>query len=96
MSNAIWFPDHYNVAGNALCIAAQSIYTNGSYWLDFYDDQGNYCGCFSGPIDQSGYLSVDGNTQPGFSIDVTDDNGDQLPFDFMDQARQQAGTMFKT
>jgi hypothetical protein len=82
VSNSIWFPDPYNVGGQAIYIGAQTSYTNGTWHLDIYDDQNTYVGYLNGPIDTNGYCAYPGIPGPGFSLDNTDGYGNQNPSTF--------------
>jgi hypothetical protein len=82
VSNVIWFPDPWNVGGLAFYIGIQTIYTNGTWHLDGYDDQNTYLGWLEGYIDTNGYCNYPGVPGPGFSMDNTDGSGNQNPSAF--------------
>ena len=79
VSNVIWFPDAWNVGGMGIYIGAQTIFTNGVWHLDVYDDQNSYLGYLNGPVDSDGYISYPGISGPGFTLDNTDGFGNQNP-----------------
>ncbi len=83
VSNTIWFPDPYQMAGYGLYVGAQTVCPNGAYEIDFYDDQWNPYGYYDGPIDANGFLSYPGNPGTGgFSFDITDGNGNPPSFPY--------------
>ena len=79
VANAIWFPDPWNVGGEAIYVGAQTIYTSGTWHLDIFDDQNTNLGYVEGSIDTDGYCAYPGIPGPGFSLDNTDGNGNQNP-----------------
>jgi hypothetical protein len=79
VSNLVWFPDPWTVAGTAIYMGAQSVFTNGIWHMDFFDDQHRYLGYLDGPVDGDGWCNVAGDPGPGFSVGITDTNGVQLP-----------------
>ena len=79
VSNIISFPDPYNIGGDAIYVGAKTLYTNGTWHMDFYDDQNTYIGYLDGPIDGDGYCAWPGITGPGFSLDNTDGYGNRNP-----------------
>jgi hypothetical protein len=79
VSNIISFPDPYNIGGDAIYIGAKTLYTNGTWHMDFYDDQNTHIGYLNGPIDGDGYCAWPGITGPGFSLDNTDGYGNRNP-----------------
>lgn len=79
VQNDICFPDNYLVAGNALFVRPQTVYTNGTWTMDIYDDQTNLFASLSGAVDANGYCLDPNTAQPGISVSIVDTNGDQLP-----------------
>lgn len=79
VSNVIAFPDAWDVGGLGIYVGAKTIYTNGVWQLDVYDDQNTYLGYLNGPIDSDGYCAYPGITGPGFTLDNTDAFGNQNP-----------------
>lgn len=82
VSNAICFPDPWPVGGMAVYIGAKTIFTNGTWSLRIYDDQGRSVGWLNGPIDGNGYCAWPGIPGPGFSLNNTDGHGNQNPSAF--------------
>ena len=82
VQNDISFPNGYQVAGNAMYLCAKTIHTNGTWFMDFYDDQTNHFGYLYGDVNSDGYCDYPGVPPPGFSIGLTDANGNQLPSSF--------------
>ncbi len=79
VSNVIYTPDPWNVGGVAIYGGFKTIFTNGDWHLDIYDDQDTYLGYLDGTIDADGYCNYPGIPGPGFSLDNTDGNGNQNP-----------------
>jgi hypothetical protein len=79
VSNIICFPDPYNIGGDAIYVGAKTLYTNGTWHMDFYDDQNAHIGYLNGPIDGDGYCAWPGINGPGFSLDNTDGSGNRNP-----------------
>ena len=82
VSNQVWFPDPWNVAGFYFPVTAQSIHTNGTWHIDFYKSPlatgaTNYVTTLSGTIDGNGFLSYQG--YPSIFLNLTDQSGNQLP-----------------
>ncbi len=83
VSNTAWTPDPWNMAGFGIYVGVQSVFTNGgTFTLDIYDDQSNHLGYLNGIIGPDGYLDYPGIPGPGFTLDNTDGNGNQLPSTF--------------
>src|SRR5438552_12220677 len=66
VSNAIWFPDSFNVAGYYVEVQAQSIHANGTYQVHVYDDTGFNTITVSGTNDSQGFITYGGSR--GFLI----------------------------
>jgi hypothetical protein len=82
IQNAICFPNDFPVAGATMYIPAQTIYTNGTWTMDVYDDQTNLFASLEGNVDGNGFC-LDPNTgQPGITLSLLDTNGNQLPSKF--------------
>jgi hypothetical protein len=79
--NAIRFPNAWPVAGDAMRIDAQTIHANGTWTMQFYDENDNWLGELAGVVDGDGYCNVPGIQGPGFSLSLLDDNDEQLPFE---------------
>lgn len=60
VSNQIWFPDPYNWAGYYIEVQAQSVYSNGTYHVDIYDDTAYKIIEVDGLTDAEGYLTYGG------------------------------------
>lgn len=64
VSNLIWFPDPCTFGGQGIFVGAQSVFTNGWWEIDIFDDQDNWLGTFPtdftgipGPIDSNGFFA---------------------------------------
>ena len=77
VSNVIWFPDSWNVAGYYINVEAQSIYTNGSYEVEIFDDTGFQILQVSGTNDSEGFITYPGSR--GFGVENFDQNGEIYP-----------------
>jgi len=79
VTNYVWFPNYYPVAGNALRVEVQTIHANGTWSMNVYDDQNNLRSVLNGTVDENGNCNLDGFPGPGFSLSLLDGNGEQLP-----------------
>lgn len=79
VENAISFPNGYQYAGDAMYLQAHTLHTNGTWHMDFYDDQDAYLGFLDGNVSANGYCDYPGIPSPGFSIGLLDNQGNQLP-----------------
>ncbi len=77
VSNTIWFPDSWNVAGYYINVEAQSIHANGTYQVDIYDDTGFQILQASGTNDSEGFITYGGFR--GFVVENFDQNGEIYP-----------------
>ena len=77
VSNLIWFPDSWNVAGYYLDVEAQSVHTNGTYHVDIYDDTGFNVLQVDGTNDAEGFITYGGYR--GFLVINYDEYGEQYP-----------------
>jgi len=77
VSNLIWFPDSWNIAGYYINVEAQSIHTNGTYEVDIYDDTGFQILQVSGTNDNEGFITYAGFR--GFVVENFDENGEIYP-----------------
>ncbi len=77
VSNAIWLPDSWNVAGYYINVEAQSIYTNGTYDVEIFDDTGFQILQVSGTNDSEGFITYGGAR--GFGVENFDQNGEIYP-----------------
>jgi hypothetical protein len=83
VSNVAWTPDPWSMAGFGIYVGVQTIFTNGgTFVMEIYDDQADHVGHLNGIIGSDGYLDYPGIPGPGFTIDNTDGNGNQLPSTF--------------
>ncbi len=82
VSNVVFYPDPWEVGGEAIYVGAQTIYTSGSWALDVYDDQAAHVGHLEGDIASDGFCNYSGIPGPGFSLDNTDGAGNQNPSKF--------------
>ena len=87
VSNQVWFPDPWNVAGLYMPVSAQSIHTNGTWHIDIYKEPPanggtNFFGWVSGVIDTNGFISYQG--YPKFLVNLTDQSGNPLPSKWYD------------
>lgn len=82
VSNVVFYPDPWEVGGLAIYVGAQTIYTDGTWALDIYDDQDMHVGHLQGYIAADGYCNYPGIPGPGFSLDNTDGWGNQNPSTF--------------
>jgi hypothetical protein len=79
VQNAISFPNDAPIAGSAIFINPQTIYTNGTWTMTIYDDQGNLFASLTGDVDGNG-LFVDPNSgQEGVTVSILDGHGNPLP-----------------
>ena len=79
VQNGVCFPNDIPICGSVFFIQPQTIYTNGAYTLDLYDDQSNVCATVSGSVDSNGFC-LDPNTgTPGITVSLLDTNGNDLP-----------------
>lgn len=77
VSNTIWFPDSWNVAGYYINVEAQSIHSNGTYQVDIYDDTGFQILQAYGTNDSEGCITYAGFR--GFVVENFDQNGNIYP-----------------
>ncbi len=86
VTNPIWFPEPFNVAGDYLLVQAQSIHANGTYQIDIYEDAWrggtNLFLQVEGAIDSAGFITYQGFR--GFIVNLTDINGNPLPSNWYD------------
>ena len=82
VSNLVSFVDPYPVGGLAVYVGAKTVFTNGTWHLDIYNDQNQHLGSISGSVDGNGWCAYPGVAGPGFSLNNTDTNGNQLPSTF--------------
>jgi hypothetical protein len=76
--NVISFPNFLPVAGSAIYVQPQTIYVNGSWELDAYDDQSNLFASLQGQVDANGFCDDPITSQPGITVDTVDNHGNQL------------------
>lgn len=74
VSNVIWFPDSWNVAGRYINVEAQSVHTNGTYEVEIFDDTGFQILQASGTNDSEGFITYAGFR--GFVVENFDQNGE--------------------
>jgi hypothetical protein len=79
VQNAISFLNFIPFAGSALYIQPQTIYPNGTWAMNVYDDQGNLFTSLQGQIDGNGLCDDPVTSQPGISVSILDNEGNQLP-----------------
>lgn len=79
VQNNISFPNGYQVAGDAMYIQAHTIHTNGTWHMDFFDDQNTYLGFINGNVSAEGFCDYPGVQTPGFSVGLLDVGGNQIP-----------------
>jgi hypothetical protein len=79
VQNVISFPNFIPIAGSAIYVQPQTIYANGSWVMNVYDDQSNLFASVQGPVDGNGYCDDPDTLQPGISVSILDDQGNQLP-----------------
>jgi hypothetical protein len=79
VQNVISFPDFIPIAGSAIYVQPQTVYVNGSWVMNVYDDQSNLFASLQGPVDGNGYCDDPDTLQPGISVSILDDQGNQLP-----------------
>jgi hypothetical protein len=77
VSNAISFPNAWNVAGFLILIQAQTVFTNGTYNVTLIDDQGATVLSLNGTNDATGAICYGGH--PGFTVANYDQYGNQYP-----------------
>jgi hypothetical protein len=82
VSNLVSFVDPFPYGGQAVYVGVKTVYTNGTWHLDIYNDQNQHVGSVSGPVDANGWCAYPGVTGPGFSLNNTDAGGNQLPSTF--------------
>ena len=78
VQNPICFPNWWPVAGESLYVPAQTIYPNGTWSMDVYDDQANLFTSLSGDIDSDGRCLDPATSQPGITVSLLDEDGNQL------------------
>lgn len=84
VQNDICFPDNLPICGGSLYVHPQTIYTNGTWTMDIYDDQTNLFASLEGNVDADGFC-IDPNTgEQGVVISLLDNNGNDLPSNFYD------------
>ena len=82
VQNAICFPDGPLVAGDTLYVNAQTIYANGTWTMDIYDDQDNLFDSLAGDVDADGFCDYPDTSQQGVSISLLDEDGNPLPSEY--------------
>jgi len=78
VQNAISFPDASLTVGDTLTINAQTIYTNGTWTMDIYDDQGVLFDSLAGDVDENGFCDYPDTSQQGVSVSLLDGDGNPL------------------
>ncbi len=79
VQNNISFPNGYQVAGDAMYIQAHTIHTNGTWHMNFFNDQNTYLGFINGNVSAEGFCDYPGVQPPGFSVGLLDVGGNQIP-----------------
>ncbi len=82
VQNAICFPNDYPVAGTAIFAQPQTIYTNGTWEISVYDDQGVLFTNLAGNVDANGFFDDPATGQPGVGVSLLDDQGSQWPANY--------------
>jgi hypothetical protein len=77
VSNQVWFPDSFNVAGYFIEVQAQSIHTNASAHVDIYDESGSQFVSLDTVTDGQGFVTYGGVRD--FRVANYDSNGEQYP-----------------
>ncbi len=79
VQNAICFPNFLPLAGSTLFIQPQTIFTNGTWTMDIYDDESNLFESLNGQVDANGFCDDPVTSQPGISVSILDDQNNPLP-----------------
>jgi hypothetical protein len=77
--NVVSFPNFYPLAGSTIFVAPETLYAKGAWQMDVYDDQSNLFASLAGPVDANGFCDDPDTLQPGITISIVDDQGNQLP-----------------
>lgn len=75
----ICFPDGIPLAGDTLFIQPQTIYTNGTWGIQIYDDQGNLFASTNGQVDAEGFCLDPVTFNRGVGFSLLDEQGNPLP-----------------
>jgi hypothetical protein len=76
--NDICFPNTLPICGDSLYVEPQTIYPNGSFTMDVYDDNTNLVTEIDGDIDADGYCDDPNTGNPGISVSLLDTNGNNF------------------
>ena len=82
VQNAICFPNDYSVAGTAIFTQPETIYTNGTWEMSIYDDQGVLFTNLAGNVDANGFFDDPATGQPGVTVSLLDEQGHQGPANY--------------
>jgi hypothetical protein len=77
--NIISFPYFIPIAGGVIYVAPQTIYTNGTWQMEIYDDESNLFASLNGQVDANGFCDDPVTSQPGISVNNLDRQNNQLP-----------------
>ena len=82
VQNDICFPGALLMAGDALCVNAQTVHTNGTWTMDVYDDQNNLVAALDGNVDENGFCRGGDPSEEGVTFSLLDEEGNALESDY--------------